>query len=259
MSQPGSGAAHSDDMAHSAVDTHEYAMWDAAYVLGSLSPAERRDFEAHMGTCKPCRQAVAEISGMPALLSRLDKDDVAAIDQQGHAGSAPEAPPELLTSLLNKVTWRRRRSRMLTWAVAAAAAVVLVVGAFVALRSNPAVSTQPPPQAGSSALAMTPVAPTTLSATVTVRSHPWGTQIDMNCTYGPEPENSARDHDQDDADQLGMVVVGRDGSQHRLATWIALTGVTASPGGSTSMPVDQIAAVQVISVDDGNVLLQRTL
>ncbi|MFZ0832427.1 MAG: zf-HC2 domain-containing protein [Mycobacterium sp.] len=233
-------------------------MWDAAYVLGSLSPAERRDFEAHMGTCKPCRQAVAEISGMPALLSHLDKHDVAAIDEQGDAGTAPDAPPELLASLLEKVTRRRRRSKMTTWAVAAAAAAVLVVGAFVAVRANP-VPTQPPPQAGSSALVMTPVAPTTLSATITLRSHQWGTQIDMSCTYGPEPENSAGDHDQDDADELGMVVVGRDGSRHRLATWIALTGVTASPGGSTSMPVDQIAAVQVISVDDGNVLLQRTL
>lgn len=252
MSEPGSGTTPSGHALGGAVDTHEYAMWDAAYVLGSLSPAERREFEAHMGTCQPCRQAVAEISGMPALLSRLDKNDVAAIDEHGHAQNTPEPPPpEVLTSLLDKVTWRRRRRRVLTWAVAAAAALVLVAGAFVAVRSNPAVPTpQSPPQA----LVMTPVAPTTLSATITLTSHDWGTQIDMNCTYGPE-----REHDQDDADQLGLVVVGRDGSQSRLATWIALSGVTASPGGSTSMPVDQIAAVEVISVADGNVLLQRTL
>ena len=247
MSQPDSGPLGG------AVDTHEYAMWDAAYVLGSLSPAERREFETHMGTCKPCRQAVAEISGMPALLSRLDKHDVAAIDETGGASESPA--PELLTSLLDKVASRRRRSRMLTWAAAAAAAVLLVAGAFVALRTNPAA---PGPPAGSPALAMTAVTPTTLSATITLTSHQWGTQIDMSCTYGPEPAG-AGDHDQDDADQLGMVVVGRDGSQTRLATWIALAGVTASPGAATSMPVDQIAAVEVVSVDDGNVLLQRTL
>ena len=29
-------------------DIHEYATWDAAYVLGSLSPADRREFEAHL-------------------------------------------------------------------------------------------------------------------------------------------------------------------------------------------------------------------
>jgi hypothetical protein len=44
-----------------------------------------------------------------------------------------------------------------------------------------------------------------------------------------------------------------------LATWVALTGVTATPGGSTSMPIDQIAAVQVVSGDNGEVLLQRSL
>src|SRR5262245_29684543 len=47
-------------------DNHEYAMWDAAYVLGSLSPADRREFEAHLSGCPFCGQAVAELSGMPA-------------------------------------------------------------------------------------------------------------------------------------------------------------------------------------------------
>ena len=31
---------------------HRFAMWDAAYVLGSLSATDRREFEAHMaGHC----------------------------------------------------------------------------------------------------------------------------------------------------------------------------------------------------------------
>ena len=61
-------------------DSHEYATWDAAYVLGSLSPADRREFEAHLSGCPLCTQAVAELSGMPALLSKLDSDTVAAIE-----------------------------------------------------------------------------------------------------------------------------------------------------------------------------------
>jgi hypothetical protein len=28
-----------------------YEMWDGSYVLGSLSPAERREFEAHLDGC----------------------------------------------------------------------------------------------------------------------------------------------------------------------------------------------------------------
>src|SRR3981189_1348475 len=50
-----------------AVDGHRYATWDAAYVLGSLSSAERREYEAHLETCDRCRSAVAEIRGIPAL------------------------------------------------------------------------------------------------------------------------------------------------------------------------------------------------
>ena len=56
-----------------------------------------------------------------------------------------------------------------------------------------------------------------------------------------------------------MVVVGRDGSRAQVATWVALTGVTATPSGSTSLPMDQISALQILSADRGDVLLQRNL
>src|SRR6516162_6902927 len=52
-------------------DNHRHAMWDAAYVLGSLSATDWREFEAHMAGCPACRQAVAELGGIPAMLSRL--------------------------------------------------------------------------------------------------------------------------------------------------------------------------------------------
>ncbi|MEQ0638264.1 hypothetical protein ABLO16_19720, partial [Mycobacterium tuberculosis] len=45
----------------------------------------------------------------------------------------------------------------------------------------------------------------------------------------------------------------------RLATWLAEPGHTATPAGSISTPVDQIAAVQVVAADTGQVLLQRSL
>ena len=59
--------------------THEYAMWDAAYVLGSLSSVERRAYEAHLSTCPSCREAVGELGGIPALLAQLDHDVVASM------------------------------------------------------------------------------------------------------------------------------------------------------------------------------------
>jgi hypothetical protein len=57
-------------------DDHKYAQWDAAYVLGSLSEKDRREFEAHLEECQACRDAVAELSDLPAMLSLLDLDEV---------------------------------------------------------------------------------------------------------------------------------------------------------------------------------------
>lgn len=53
-------------------DCATYETWDAAYVLGSLSVTDRREFEAHLGGCSWCRQAVDELADMPHLLSLLD-------------------------------------------------------------------------------------------------------------------------------------------------------------------------------------------
>ncbi|MGV0798210.1 zf-HC2 domain-containing protein, partial [Mycolicibacterium elephantis] len=55
-------------------DDDRYVTWDAAYVLGSLSGDERREYEAHLQTCAQCRAAVAELSGIPALLAKVDAD-----------------------------------------------------------------------------------------------------------------------------------------------------------------------------------------
>jgi anti-sigma factor ChrR (cupin superfamily) len=61
--------------------TDAYALWDAAYVLGSLSSADGRAFTAHLIGCPSCRQSVSELSGMPALLRPLTSDDFAAIEE----------------------------------------------------------------------------------------------------------------------------------------------------------------------------------
>jgi anti-sigma factor RsiW len=222
-----------------------YAMWDAAYVLGSLSAAERREFETHMAHCPACRGAVADLSGVPALLSQLDHAEVAAIDQ---SGPAPQMSEELLPSLLATVRWRRRRTRVVTWVASTAAAAVLAIGVFVGLQGW---SSTPSQQVTASSESMAQVGTTLLTSTVAVSSQHWGTSIDLRCVC-LAPLNAHHD-------TLAMVVVGRDGSQTRLATWVAVPGHTATPAGAISTPVDQIAAVQVVAADSGQVLLQRSL
>lgn len=222
-----------------------YAMWDAAYVLGSLSAAQRREFETHMAHCPACREAVADLSGVPALLSQLDRDEVAAIDE---SGPAPEMSEELLPSLLATVRWRRRRTRVVTWVASAAAAAVLAIGVFVGLEGW---SSTPAQQVTASAEPMAQVGTTLLTSSVQVTNQHWGTSINLKCVC-LAPLNAHHD-------TLAMVVVGRDGSKTRLATWVAVPGHTANPAGAISTPADQIAAVQVVAADSGTVLLQRSL
>ncbi|MGB7870630.1 MAG: AAA family ATPase [Mycobacterium sp.] len=76
-------------------DGDKYAQWDAAYVLGSLSEKDWREFEAHLGECRACRDAVTELSGLPALLSLLDRDEV--IDEDDPIAVRPPWPqPDLV-------------------------------------------------------------------------------------------------------------------------------------------------------------------
>src|SRR3984885_296515 len=230
-------------------DSHDYATWDAAYVLGSLSTADRREYEAHLSVCPFCNQAVSELSGMPALLSKLDGGTVAEMGADDLT-AAPEMAPNLLPSLLSEVHRRRRRVRMVTWTTGAAAAVLLAVGLFVSISwQHPTSST--PPQASVSALPMSQVGTNALASTVSIRSQHWGTYIDLNCVcLAPITAHH---------DRLAMGVGSRDGALPQLATWVAAPGHTANPAGSISTPVEQIAAVQIVSADNGQVLLQRSL
>jgi hypothetical protein len=119
---------------------------------------------------------------------------------------------------------------------------------FVGVESQSSPTAQ---QVTASADPMAQVGTNLLTSTVSVSSQHWGTFINMKCVcLAPLTAHH---------DTLAMVVVGRDGSQTRLATWVADPGHTATPAGSISTPVNQIAAVQVVSADTGEVLLQRSL
>ena len=56
-------------------DHASYAAWDAAYVLGALSPSDRRAYEGHLEQCGLCRAAISEIAPTLGLLSRVAPED----------------------------------------------------------------------------------------------------------------------------------------------------------------------------------------
>jgi hypothetical protein len=234
-------------------ENDKYVLWDAAYIFGSLSDADRREYEAHLRGCRSCRQSVDELSGLPALLGQLTADEVAALDE-GEEETPPALRAQSLTSPLAKAVRRRRFVRVATLTTAAA---LMVFGVLIGVGLHWGTTTSER-RADASNVPMTPVATTELKATVTISGHDWGTQIDMNCTYPAEVNGSDPTGD-DPPGKLAMVVVGRDGSHDQLATWMALEGVRATPTGSTSLPVDQIAVVEIVSADSGATLLQHTV
>lgn len=235
------------------VDDDRYLTWDAAYVLGALVGEERREYEEHLSRCARCRSAVAELSGIPGLLAMLDLDEVTALDEIDQEQDPP-LRPEVLQAVLAKVGGRRRRARWMTSAAVGLAAALLAVGLVIVIRPETiGLQTGTSEQAGAQMLEMTKVSDTPINASIAVTGYGWGTRIDMACSYGDWGRRDAPPQN------LGMVVVGRDGSRSQIATWLGLSGATALPSGTTPMPLEEIAAVQMVSSPDGKVLLEKQL
>jgi hypothetical protein len=110
--------------------------WDCAearpslgvYVLGAIDPVERGLVDAHVATCRDCRDELAGLAGLPALLARVNPDEISRIcaDDAVRPATDDEPPEELLGTVLGLTEARRRRNR---WRyISAAAAVVAIAG-----------------------------------------------------------------------------------------------------------------------------------
>jgi len=100
------------------------------YVVGAIDPAERSVVDAHLSHCLNCREELAGLAGLPALLGRVplaDAERLALGDEE-----LEEAPAELLDALLGQVAARRRARRWRVIAAAAAAAIIAVGGGGLA-------------------------------------------------------------------------------------------------------------------------------
>ena len=98
------------------------------YVLGAIDPAERSLVDAHLTTCRDCRDELAGLAGLPALLARVNPDEVSRIcaDDTVRTVTGDRPPGELIGTVLDLAAARRRRTR---WRfLATAAAVVAIAG-----------------------------------------------------------------------------------------------------------------------------------
>ena len=159
------------------------------YVLGAIDPAERSVVDAHLATCPECREELAGLAGLPALLRRIPVGEAQQLadDDVDELPGAEVPSEEMLRSLLARTTRARQARR---WrGLAAAAAVVLVAGAAGA--AGWSAIHHSAGDAGSSAVAAhftsaTATNPAThVAATVRYAATDWGTVLDTQVKNVP--------------------------------------------------------------------------
>lgn len=222
-----------------AADHAGFAEWDAAYLLGALSPADRRAFEEHLRGCEECAANVAALAGVSGLLARIPREEGLALLEA--PSPSAEVPATLLPRLELAARRDRRRRRAATWALAAGAAAAGVIGTLAL-----------PPLfdgAGETVTAeLDAVRDVPLTATVELTSAQSGTRIDMTCSYAyGGGDGQERSYD--------LVVLDAQGEAERVSTWTSRAGQTIQVSAMVDTPTADIETVEVRSTDGGEVLL----
>jgi hypothetical protein len=226
-----------------------YEMWDGSYVLGSLSPAERREFEAHLDGCEQCSRAVRDLAGLPGLLSRIGPE---VFDEP-----TPEPVPETLLPRLSRAVRRgQQRRTWLTAGIAAAAAVAVTTGGVLALdrpSSDDVAGSHHPAVVQPSQQPMTKnkLSRDPMVASVALTPVAWGTRLDLTCSY---PAGAAAYA----GGSYALVVHTKDGRTQRVATWNGLPGKSMNVTGATAAWKQDIRSV-VVTTSTGKPVARLSL
>jgi hypothetical protein len=182
-----------------------------AYALGVLSDWEATQFEDHLASCATCARELEDLTLVSTLLSHVDGDSIAAVEQYGRDGRA-------LDRMLNVVSLERRRARTRRVLSAAAAIVVVVAGvAFGLLGNSPFREDKPNTVAGNSRPSndlriagdyFTATNKTTgVTGSVTLAGKRWGTEVAFKLTKVSGPLTCE------------LVAVAKDGTTKGAGTW----------------------------------------
>jgi Putative zinc-finger len=228
------------------------------YVLGAIDPAERSVVDAHLSTCPECREELAGLAGLPALLRRIPVGEAQQLaddevdDLPGAGLPGPEVPSaEMLPVLLGRTTQARQARRWRN--LAAAAAVVLVAGIGGAAgwsAVNHAVGSGGNAESGgnsalpansTSVSATDPV--THVAATVRYAAMDWGTVLDARVKNVPA------------GDRCQLLVTDSAGHTTVVGSWTTSYDESSIwyPG-SSGVTLDSVRSFEVMS--QGKVLVK---
>ena len=190
-----------------------------AFVLGALDAAERRTTEQHLETCPTCRDTLLQFAGLPGLLHSVPLEDLDA------APVEPWIPPIPPVEIHDPAPRKRRWPRVLVGAVA-----VLVLG-VVGVQNLQGPSSETATWTATNGV-------DGIDTTAKLTSHGWGTDIQLRLS------------DLKPGEQCMLVVHGRDGKVETAGWWATPTTYQADVPASTSIPLQDIARLEVVTAGD---------
>jgi anti-sigma-K factor RskA len=222
-----------------------FSLWDAAYVLGALSPGERHEFEEHLAGCARCQRSVAELAGLPGLLGQVSPEDAALLAGETQPAEGEAAPATLMPRVIGEQ--RSRRRRVVAAVAGAVVALVLILGGV-------AVGTDLLRPRSPVLLAFSEVQPTAITAIVQVVPVSEGTDFRVECQYGeanePTPGGGHETYQ--------IWIVNRSGTAVEAKAWPAHPGRVMRPQAHSPWKVTRISAVEIRS-SEGETLLRADL
>jgi anti-sigma-K factor RskA len=204
----------------------------AAYVVGSLEPAERRAVEQHIRACRDCADELARLTPLPGLLGRVSEQE---------ARSDLLVPGrDLLDGVIRRLADHERtlRRQVRRWRmVAIAACIAAVVVAVVAVE----------PWSSEPDRVVVTAEPVTTAATATTGevaaiAWEWGTTVELAAADLPR------------RDGYVLWAVAEDGRRERAGSWGQTASGNAKVRGASSIARSDLARVEVTD-RDGQVIL----
>ncbi|AJT41043.1 anti-sigma factor family protein [Psychromicrobium lacuslunae] len=230
--------------------------WDAAYVLGSLSPKERHQYEEHLARCALCREAVSQLAGIPGILGTVPAEQAIQVLTQD---AIPPAATQTLPELASRVRRGRLRRRVLiaTAGLAVAACAVGTTAVLLPRESHSQIQ-----QALAIPLNFASVSAANFTVTGKALSMGWGTQLEWVCEHSEKTTNTppnALNYDSSVPSPYQLVVTDKSGKETVAASWQATDQSEIFPVTTIALPITQIAKIEVRLSSTGQVAARANL
>jgi hypothetical protein len=209
----------------------DLAEWDAAYVLGALSPEDRRTYENYLATNPERNTEFADLAGLPDLLDVLSPEEALALTDLPGSPPAEDRPDNVAS--LAAASEKRRSRRAGVAAVVAAAAALAIVGGVVGATVFPRTTSV-------QTVAMSPMQPGSrpgLTAQLAVTEKKWGTELNWACEYTKDWSRDVESYD--------IVVTTESGAQRVVGSWRPAGDEATGLSAATSIPTSQIRSVDI--------------